>query len=292
MPRSLLQLQNWPREEILEIFNHSESLITENPYQGEMQGKTAAVVFFEASTRTRLSFETACVRLGLYPLRLDSRESSSISKGETAWDTLINIHAMEPSVFIIRCGDDFELDLFSQRSHIPVINAGWGKKGHPTQALLDAWTLYREFGSLEGLKILFVGDIVHSRVVQSNMEVLTKFGAKLAQYAPQQLSLSDARLSSFDSLEKALDWAEVVMALRVQKERHDSKIDWHEYTKKYQIKPEMLKEEHIVLHPGPVNWDVELHHEIANLNQCKILEQVSNGVFIRQTILRKICLDI
>lgn len=292
MPRSLIHLHNWSQDEILEIFRDSEKLIAENLQRNDLKGQTAALIFFESSTRTRMSFETASVRLGLYPLRFDSKESTSLAKGETHLDSIKNIAAMEPKILVVRCGDEFPLEQYAQSSHIPIVNAGWGQKGHPTQALLDAWTLYREFASLKGLRVLFVGDLSHSRVVQSNIELLTKFGAELGQFAPATWSLQNSALKNFGSMKEALNWAQVVMALRVQTERHGSNEKQSSYVNEFQIRGDMLTEDQIVLHPGPVNWGVELSEDIANLSQCKILEQVSNGVYIRQTLLRKLCLDI
>ncbi|MGE5087413.1 MAG: aspartate carbamoyltransferase catalytic subunit, partial [Bacillota bacterium] len=164
---SLIDLKCLDKEKINILFSYADQLALNPSSFSKGFGKTGALLFFEASTRTRMSFETACARLGVYPILLNGKAGTSLEKGEALEDTILNVAAMRPSFLIVRSGDDLDLAAIAQKVSCPILNAGWGKKGHPTQALLDAYTIYKHLGSCQGQKLLIVGDVRHSRVAQS-----------------------------------------------------------------------------------------------------------------------------
>jgi aspartate carbamoyltransferase catalytic subunit len=252
----------------------------------------AALLFFENSTRTRLSFEAACYRLGLGPILIDAQSGSSLNKGETQEDTVLNVAALDPKVIIVRCGDQLNLEQMSQEVKMPIINAGWGAKGHPTQALLDLYTIWKE-KNLSGTKFLIVGDILHSRVASSHFEIFNKLGVEIAGCGPEGFRpmTTHPHLQWFDSLQAGLEWSDVVMTLRVQSERHSTSFDMRDYHASYGINKERLrhlKADALLMHPGPVNWGVELASEVAKDPRARILQQVNNGVFVRTALLKLI----
>jgi aspartate carbamoyltransferase catalytic subunit len=266
-------------------------------------GKTGALLFFEASTRTRMSFETASARLGIYPLRLDGKAGSSLEKGETFEDTVLNVAAMDPSFLVIRCGDDLDLEEISKKLTVPILNAGWGKKGHPTQALLDAYTIRRHLGSCEGQRLLIVGDVRHSRVAASHFELCQKLGYEVAICGPQEFLPKDFSGRVFESLAPALEWSTVAMALRVQFERHSAKsspssslevsVDstLNNYRLQYGFTKSNLvhlSSQAIIMHPGPINQGTELDSDVLSDPRCKVLDQVSHGVLVRQALIYSI----
>lgn len=159
---SFIDIISLQKTDIERLFSISDDISAKKVFSKIEAGQTGALLFFEASTRTRLSFETACARWGVHPLRLDGKAGTSLEKGETLEDTVLNVAAMNPSFLVIRCGDDLDLQQMQSQVAMPILNAGWGKKGHPTQALLDAYTLRQHFGKdLQGLKFLIVGDVRH-----------------------------------------------------------------------------------------------------------------------------------
>lgn len=297
---SLITLNNFPKKDVDILFsealklknNFNEHQLTSGVYHSGYKG-TAALLFFEPSTRTRFSFEMACSRAGYHPLILDGGVGTSIEKGETVEDTIFNIHSMRPSFFIIRCNDLVNLDQLSNELSIPLINAGWGKQGHPTQALLDALTIHEKFGSLEKKNILFVGDVKHSRVVSSHIELSKKLNYNLGYCAPEEF-LNETILKSghfFKRLQDALAWADVVIALRVQKERHDNENLFllEDYREEFGLNLNSLKNlkiDSLIMHPGPINYGVEIEQEVLKDPRCKILKQVENGVFLREALIR------
>lgn len=255
---------------------------------------TAALLFFESSTRTRFSFESAAIRAGYYPLVLDINTGTSLEKGESVIDTIRNIEAMRPSFFVIRCDKNFDLQKLSEQISVPVINAGWGIQGHPTQALLDSLTLFEKWQTLENKKILFVGDVKHSRVVASHLELSKILNYKIGLCAPQEFQRENAILDclQFDKLETGLRWADAVIALRVQKERHDGKnFDSATYRLKYGLTESSIKSlgsSAFIMHPGPINYGTELDENILQDSRSLILKQVENGVFLREALIRNI----
>lgn len=246
-------------------------------------GRTGAFLFFEASTRTRMSFELAAHRLGFNIISLEGSKGSSIEKGETLLDTVLNVAAMKPDFMVIRSGDD--LDLNNLNLGFPIINAGWGKVEHPSQALLDVLTLKQKWGNLSGKKVLILGDSRYSRVVGSHVELAKKLDYEVRFFGPEQML---RERSHFTDLHEALSWCDAVMALRVQKERHQEEL---EYSDKYALTPESLKSlkaNSWILHPGPMNYGVEVFNGILNEPRSLILKQVENGVYVRMSIISQL----
>jgi len=258
-----------------------------------LRGETLALVFFENSTRTRMSFETAAVRMGFYPQLLDCNSGSSLEKGETKEDTLLNIGALGPRLVVVRCGDEVDLTTISKLLPCPIINAGWGMKGHPTQGLLDIFTIQQHRQSLQDLRLLIVGDVYHSRVASSHFQLADKLGFAVAVAGPSHFMPKDREVKRFTNLEEGLRWANVVMALRVQMERHEQKgssenISFENYNKTFGLNSNSLRnlsQDGLILHPGPINWGIELHEDVQMDSRQVILEQVKNGVFVRQAVI-------
>ncbi len=260
--------------------------------------KVVANLFFEPSTRTRLSFEMATTRLGLSCLSMDSMSSTSLTKGESFADTILNVAAMQPDLIVIRYGDSRELDELLPTLNIPVISAGTGVLAHPTQALLDAYTILKERKKIAGERVLIVGDIRHSRVARSNVDVLTRMGAEIGICGPP-LFMPESHLfphvKRFNRIEDGIAWATVLMGLRIQLERHDSKEIHSEKVVKtfteYEINLSRLSkfiDDGIVMHPGPINHGVEFAPGVLQDQRSRVLSQVTNGVFIRASLLAHI----
>jgi aspartate carbamoyltransferase catalytic subunit len=291
--KSFLDTDSLHPEQISILFDKAKKLRSK-PYLSP-KGKTVALIFFEPSTRTRSSFEMAAVRLGCHVLNLDPTRSS-VSKGETVLDTVLNIEAMGPDCMVIRHSSGGVPALLSRNLKVPVINAGDGMRGHPTQALLDAFTILEERKRIEGERVLFVGDISHSRVARSNFQLLSKLGATLGICSPSTLippHLAAKGFKIFSKLEEALEWATVCMALRMQTERQESfqVPSMKEFSARFGLTPEKLKylsNEAIILHPGPVNQGIEISQTVMHDPRTKILSQVRNGVFVRAALLSEI----
>lgn len=256
-----------------------------------------ALLFFEASTRTRLSFEMAIHRLGGRCTFFDgaSKEGSSLIKGESLEDTFWTVHSMGPNAIVVRCGDDFNLFKAQEKTSTPLINAGYGTHSHPTQALLDVFTMLESFSTLKDKKILFIGDIQHSRVAMSHMELLPRFGAHVGVVGPSVFTqnLSSQGIKVFETLEDSLPWADVVVGLRIQFERHSGQNNFslEKYIESYQLQKKhsvFLKKDALVFHPGPVNWGVEFLPEIREWPHFKMWQQKQNGVFVRAALLQSL----
>lgn len=259
----------------------------------KLKGRMILNLFFEASTRTRISFEIAAKRLGADVINW-STESSSLKKGESLSDTLATLNAMKPDGVIMRHSDYGAPEFAGRRMECPVINAGDSWREHPTQALLDALTIKQEKGRLEGLNIAICGDIAHSRVAASNIILLRKMGANVRIIAPPVLmpeKLPADGVEKFESLEDGLKDCDIVMALRIQKERMQSGLigSDEDYFAHYGLTGEklsMAKPDVRVLHPGPMNRGVEIADEVADDPQRSlILRQVTNGVAVRMAVL-------
>ncbi len=257
-----------------------------------LRGMTVVNLFMEPSTRTRFSFEVAEKRLSADTLNFSS-STSSVTKGETLFDTARNLMAMAPDFIVIRHPNTGAPHRLAGVVSASVINAGDGSNEHPTQALLDAFTIRRHFGSLEGLTVVIAGDIRHSRVARSNAFLLTKMGAKVRFAAPASLlpvEVEELQAQPYHRLEPALEGADAVMMLRIQMERQ-KKLNFpsmREYFDFFALTPERLrlaKAGALVMHPGPMNRGVEIDSEVADGDQSVILEQVTNGVAIRMAIL-------
>ena len=220
---------------------------------------------------------------------------SSLEKGETVFDTIKNIEAMQPDIFVIRCDSTTNLQEISETISVPIVNAGWGQQGHPTQALLDALSLFERWQTIERKKILFVGDVRHSRVVASHFELAKKLNYEVGVCAPTNFLPLTAALGSyteFDQLKQGLEWADAVMALRVQKERHDgTQLDVNSYQNNYGLNQTVLrslKETSLIMHPGPINYGIEMEANVVHDKRSIILTQVENGVFLREALIRQI----
>jgi len=260
-----------------------------------LRGRTVINLFFEASTRTRTSFEIAAKRLSADAVNV-SVSTSSVTKGETLLDTARNLEAMSPDCIVIRHSMAGAPQHLARMCNAPIVNAGDGSHEHPTQALLDALTI-REFkGKIEGLKVAILGDILHSRVARSNIYLLTKLGANVSVSGPGTLvprefsELVETGLKIEKRMEDAIDGADVVMILRIQRERQDAAFfpSMREYAVHYGLNLKHLQRaapDAIVMHPGPMNRGVELSSEIADGSKSLILDQVTNGVAVRMAVL-------
>ncbi|GIV22994.1 MAG: aspartate carbamoyltransferase [Bacteroidia bacterium] len=254
-----------------------------------LTGSTVALLFFESSTRTKLSFELAAKRLGADVLNF-SATGSSLDKGETLLDTALNILAMGVDAFVVRHRGVGSAHFLAKHLPVPVINAGDGTHEHPTQALLDTYTLYRHFGRLEGLTLTIIGDLFHSRVALSHLHIAPKVGLSLRLCAPPSLIPAlwyQLGYPIYTEVVPAVAGADAVLVLRMQKERQSYPpiASWQEYSRFYQLKPEHLRPGQVLLHPGPINWGVELHPALQAWPHTRILDQVTHGVAIRMAVL-------
>ena len=258
-----------------------------------LRGKSVALAFFEASTRTRISFATAASRLGADTLNLQA-ESSSLKKGESLLDTVRTLDAMKPDCIVMRHGSSGACEFVARHLDIPVINAGDGSHEHPTQALLDALTLRDRLGTIEKLRVTILGDILHSRVARSNLHLLGKFGCFFtlcgpAMWLPREFEAMGMPVRLTSRVDEALDGADAVIVLRVQEERlHEPALPLNEYILQYQLTPERLRRAKpgaLVLHPGPMIRGLEIDPAVADGPQSCVLEQVTNGLAVRMALL-------
>ncbi len=285
---SILDLRSLEKNKIDGLFSFADKVAAGKSVSFKGFGRTGALLFFEASTRTRMSFETACVRMGVYPLRLDGAGGTSLEKGESPEDTVLNVEALRPDFLVIRCGDHLDLQALSQKIVTPIINAGWGKKGHPSQALLDAYTIQRYLGSLWGQRLLIVGDVRHSRVAASHFELAEKMGYEIALCGPEEFLPEQSSCRIFKNLSEGLAWATVAMALRVQLERHAQDYSLAEYRSRFGFTVDNLKglsDKALIMHPGPINHGTEMESDVLRDSRCVVLDQVRNGVYIRQALI-------
>ncbi len=257
-----------------------------------LRGKTAVNLFFEPSTRTKTSFELAEKRLSLDVLNL-AVTTSSVVKGESLRDPALNVQALGADFMIIRHSSSGAAHLLSKKVNASVINAGDGINEHPTQALLDAFTIKEKFGRIDGLKVAIVGDILHSRVAKSNIYLLTKFGVEVRIIGPPTLipqELESYGVKVFHDMESGLAGADVVMMLRIQMERQGkgffpSTLEYFRYWGLTAERLSIADKDAIVMHPGPMNRGIEIASEIADGPRSVILEQVTNGIAVRMAVL-------
>ena len=257
-----------------------------------LRGKTIVNLFFEPSTRTRISFEFAEKRLGADTVNV-AASGSSVVKGETLVDTARNLEAMRIDMVVIRHGSSGAAQFLADRIPSNVINAGDGQHEHPTQALLDLLTLRDSFGRIEGLKVCIVGDVVHSRVARSNIFGLQKLGAEVAVCGPKSLipaAIEDLGVQVFTHVEDAIQWADALNVLRLQLERMNAGYipSLREYNRVYGVTSARLDNaprDTVILHPGPMNRGVEIDSDVADGEQSVILPQVTNGVAVRMAVL-------
>jgi aspartate carbamoyltransferase catalytic subunit len=291
---SLLGIEHLDAAEILKILKFARRMNPDKP-PALLKGKRVVLLFYEASTRTRSSFEIAAKMLGAHTVLIQS-SGSSIEKGESLLDTGYTVRALGADVIVIRHPNAGAPHVMARHIDVPVINAGDGLHEHPSQALLDAYTILRNKKKLQGLQVAIVGDIFHSRVARSACHLLSKFGVKVILCGPPELlpeiaSTLAQGVRVTRHIEDALRGTDVIMLLRVQKERlAGMKIDLPDYIARYQMtapRLKMAKKDAIVMHPGPIIRGLELTSDVADGVQARILEEVRNGVPTRMTILAR-----
>ncbi len=291
---SLLSVEHLEAAEILRLLKFARRMNRDKP-RPLLKGKRVILLFYEASTRTRSSFEIAAKLMGAHTVLIQSI-GSSIEKGESLLDTGYTVRALGADIIVLRHPNAGAPQIMAQHIDVPIINAGDGLHAHPSQALLDAYTILRNKKTLKGLQIAIVGDIFHSRVARSACHLLSKFGVKIILCGPPELVPEIAvtlapgiRVTRY--IEEALRGTDVIMLLRVQSERlAGMKIDLPEYIARFQMTPmrlKMAKKDAIVMHPGPIIRGLELTGEVADGAQARILEEVRNGVPTRMAILAR-----
>jgi aspartate carbamoyltransferase catalytic subunit len=293
----LLDLRALSRDEVTQILDTSEAFfeVSRRPVRKvpTLRGKTIINLFYEASTRTRTSFEIAAKRLSADAVNM-TVSTSSVSKGETLYDTCKTLEAMHPDVVVIRHSASGAPHYVASKLRCGVVNAGDGMHAHPTQGLLDAFTIRRAKGTLEGLTVTIVGDVAHSRVARCNSVLLRKFGCRVRVVGPRTLvppRFAEAfDVEVFHELAPALEGADVVMCLRIQRERLQDALlpSLREYSRTFGIGNAQLalaKKDAIVMHPGPMNRGVEIAHDVADGPQSVVLDQVEAGVAVRMAVL-------
>ncbi|MEY2399295.1 MAG: aspartate carbamoyltransferase catalytic subunit [Actinomycetota bacterium] len=293
---NLLTIDELGAEGIDEVMRTTDTFAEVNrrpiPKVQALRGKTVVSCFFEDSTRTRLSFETAARRLGADVMTF-AAASSSLKKGESLRDTVETLKAIGADAFVVRHKSAGVPAQIAKWSDAKVVNAGDGQHEHPTQALLDCYTLRDHLGDLHGKRVLIVGDVKHSRVARSNIAAFTALGAKVKLVAPPTLlpaSMDDWPVDVTFNLDGALDDADVVYLLRIQQERMDQSLlpSLREYSHSYGLdtkRAARLKPGALILHPGPMNRGVEIAADVADAPNAVITEQVANGVAVRMAVL-------
>lgn len=287
--RNFLSVEQFTNEEVMHLLERALAFKT-----GAATFRSEATVvnmFFENSTRTKHSFEMAEHRIGMKQFNFDVG-SSSVSKGESLYDSVLTMQALGVDIAVIRHHDRHYMDqLINLR--IQIVNAGSGNGQHPSQSLLDIMTIYEEFGTLQGVKVAIIGDIVHSRVAMSNMTLLNQLGAHVIFAGPMDyFNPTYEQYGTYMTVDDAIKEADVVMMLRVQLERHEteeqarfSKAAYHEQYGLSRDRYLTMKEQSIIMHPAPVNRDVELAGELVECEKSRIVQQMSNGVYMRMAIL-------
>lgn len=294
--KHLLGIKNLQKEDIDLIFKTADNFkeVINRPIRKvpSLRDITIANLFFENSTRTRLSFELAEKRLSADTLNF-SAASSSVKKGETLLDTVNNILAMKVDMIVMRHPDAGASTFLANHIDVPIVNAGDGAHEHPTQALLDAYSIREKLGDLNGKKVVIIGDILHSRVALSNIFCLKMLGAEVKVCGPSTLIpkyIESLGVGYEPDLMTVLEWCDVANMLRIQLERQDTKFfpSLKEYSMMYGLNKERLdslSKQITVMHPGPINRGVEITSDVADSKQAIILDQVENGVAIRMAVL-------
>ena len=281
--RGLITLKELKTEKIVELIKYAEKL--KKGFRISYPDKKIATLFFENSTRTHYSFQVALMNLGISIIDLNA-ETSSVRKGETLYDTVRTFEALGVDGVIVRHSkDEYYNDL--KNIQIPIFNAGDDAGSHPTQSLLDLMTIHEEYGHFAGLKCCIVGDISHSRVANTNIEIMERLGMEVYISGPEEFNDHSAKWIPFDEAVKEMD---IVMLLRVQFERHKEKMKMtvEEYHEKYGLTEErmkQMKENAIIMHPAPINRGVEIADEVAECEKSRIYKQMTNGVYIRMAVI-------
>lgn len=287
----LINTRDFSLEEIDELFTRA-ALFLDEQQRDILAGKMIITIFFENSTRTRSSFEIAAKRLGAQVVSLDVSKSSS-SKGETLFDTAANLDAMGPDAIVVRHKNAGVPHILANYVSCPILNGGDGSHAHPTQALLDLFTMTRHFEDIKGKRIAIVGDIKNSRVANSNIELLSRYGLKVILVAPPHF-LPQTSLEVCHNIREVIDEVDIIMSLRTQTERHKNQIyaSLSDYANDFCITQELVGQRNILLlHPGPVNRNVDIDDAMLADPRCKVLEQVCNGVVVRMAALEKLIGD-
>src|SRR5215469_2394806 len=300
MPQGLLGIEGLEREDIQAILDRARDFQPRGEHAIRkydlLRGRMVVNLFFEASTRTRTSFEIAARRLGADAVSITA-QASSVSKGESLVDTLNTLAAMHPDAIIMRHAASGAPHFLQRYLETPIINAGDGTHEHPTQALLDARTILDRGQKLEGLRVAIIGDIAHSRVARSNVHLLSKFGSDIvlcgpASLLPRELEDIATRVTLTTDMNEAIRGADVIMMLRVQlKRQHEAAFPANEYFQFYGLRLEHLqlaKPDAIVMHPGPINRGREISSEVADSQRSVILNQVENGIAVRMAVLENV----
>lgn len=295
--RDLLGIQGLSPGDITAILDLADTYVALNRQVDKksavLRGRTQINLFFESSTRTQSSFELAGKRLGADVMNM-SVASSSMKKGETLLDTAVTLNAMHPDILVVRHGDSGAVELLARKVGCSVVNAGDGSHEHPTQALLDALTIRRRLGRLQGLKVAICGDILHSRVARSNIYLLNAMGAQVRVVAPPTLlpaHIDRLGVGVFHDMRAGLADVDIVMMLRLQTERMQGSYvpSTREYYHFFGLDPQKLeaaKTDALIMHPGPMNRGVEIDSSVADdINRSLIREQVEMGVAVRMAVL-------
>ncbi|MGE6258682.1 aspartate carbamoyltransferase catalytic subunit [Heyndrickxia sporothermodurans] len=286
----LLTMSDLKKEEIIRILHEAEQFSFGNTWTSP-QKIFAANLFFEPSTRTRTSFEMAERRLGFDVIPFET-SASSLLKGESLYDTVKTLESIGVNVVVIRHKEENFYNELIPAINIPIINGGDGCGQHPTQSLLDLFTIKQEFGSFEGLNIAIIGDVSHSRVARSNMEALTLLGANVVFSGPPEWFDKSFSLGKYVPIDEAIETSDVVMLLRIQHERHHGEMSFspQEYHGQYGLtleREKRMKKESIIMHPAPVNRGVEIANELVEGKRSRIFKQMENGVYIRMAVLKQ-----
>ncbi|MBR4495776.1 MAG: aspartate carbamoyltransferase catalytic subunit [Acholeplasmatales bacterium] len=281
--RGLLTLKDLSTDKIMELIKYAMKL--KKGFRISYPDKKIATLFFENSTRTQYSFQCALMNLGIKVVDFDT-QLSSIAKGESLYDTVRTFEALGVDGVVIRHSKDRYFDELTNIK-IPIFNGGDGKANHPTQSLLDLMTIYEEYGKFEGLKCCIIGDISHSRVAHTNIEVMQRLGMDVYISGPEEFNDNSAKWIPIDEAVKTMD---VVMLLRIQFERHKEKMKMtvEEYHDKYGLtldRVKQMKENAIIMHPAPINRGVEIASEVAECEKSRIYKQMTNGVYIRMAVI-------
>lgn len=284
--RHLIQTSDFSIQEINAVLDDALTF-SDGRFDPILREKIIITLFFENSTRTKSSFEIAAKRLGASVVHLDVQKSST-QKGESLVDTALNLDAMGPHAMIVRHAHAGVPDILAAHTNASIINAGDGAHAHPTQALLDLFTLKQYFGDVAGKKIAIVGDIKNSRVANSNIELLTRFGMEITLVSPPHF-LPSTSLKSTHNIHDVIDNVDAIMSLRTQTERHSHQTyaSLKDYGSDFCITKELLgKRDIMVMHPGPVHRNIDIDDALLKDPRCKVLDQVKNGVSIRMAVLK------
>jgi aspartate carbamoyltransferase catalytic subunit len=292
MPHNLISIDDLSLSECLSIFKYAEEF-KKSANSQELQNKKLINLFFENSTRTRSSFEIAAKNMGAEVINIDV-STSAVKKGESEIDTIKTLTAMHPDFITIRHSVAGFVERLAKYTDAHVVNSGDGAREHPTQALLDCFTILQEKHRIDGLKIGICGDIINSRVARSNIKLLIKMGAEIYLIAPHSLMPNKLKIDNLHfcyDLKSVIGSLDVLMTLRIQKERMKNAVitSEEEYGRFFGLNKDNLKNaktDLIILHPGPINRGVEISDEVADSIASMILKQVANGIVIRQSVLK------